>query len=270
MRQDIDKVLMERGRATKRWRKPNKGYKKRLQYEERISLDTTSRESMARRKDDWYSDYGSRWTIGPIIKFLRQNCGRPWNEVSSELCNALPANKKGRVYARVREFALDQVEEHIQIIDGEVYDSKGYPIRAHSYSENNFYVDQEGILRQAGPSKWRQKYRRKPKPQFKKTDSGEWLIFDKGRSNVWYACEMKSYEMTKTPYRSEMGKHTFFGVKEEFPWDCYDEFFGKGLHFNGRFLQEFYGANVYCVKKRQIGKREIKKYKLRQDSLQAA
>ena len=268
MRQDMDKVLMEGGRPSNRWRKRPKGYQKNLQYEQHIALDTPSRESMTKMKDGWACDYGSQWTIKPVLKFLKKNCGRPWSEVFSELSKALPADKKGHLYARVRDYALDLVEEHTQIIDGEIYDSKGYPI-SH-WSGDAFYVDGSGLLQVVKEKEGWYKRHKKPKPQFKKTDDGEWLIFDRGRSNVWYACTMQEYDMGQEPYVSRCGKHTFYGVRSTFPFGPRDMFLNKSLYFDGHAIQGFYGAQVYCTKKRQIGKREIKRYGLRQAVSHAA
>ena len=259
MRQDMGKVITERPRRGMRYKKP----KDRHDYD--LSDEAPKGEKIRLK---WNKSWnGKKFTdvLGPIVGFLTKNIGRPWSKVCSEISASLPASG-GVSYSHARDHLFQMVEEHTQIIDGQVYDSKGFKL-SESRRWKQFYVDQHGILRQA-----KQKFPRysPPKPKvFTKTEAGEWCIEDE--HGIWWACEMAPYESTGMEART----YTAFGVNSGrfvpvFP-QVFDAFLRVTASSPGNFAKFYEGkyhhwkdGTVYCIRKRQLGKREIKKYRLRE------
>jgi len=82
--------------------------------------------------------------LTPLKGFLRKNVGRPWDKVFSELNSALQGG--GTVVEHVKVHLRGYVELHPVFINGKPHHSPPYygaPIN------NDFYVDQRGILRHA-------------------------------------------------------------------------------------------------------------------------
>jgi hypothetical protein len=157
------RVITERPRVHGMGRLRAKGYKKRLQ---RDGLDFVSREPITAMRGGTKSFTD---VIGPLEGFLRKNCGRPWGNVCSEISAVLPA-AGGVSLSHARDHLFEMVEEHTQIIDGEVCDSNGTPI-ARSWRHRQFYVDTRGVLRQMSP---RRSYKRYRTPKvFAKSETGE-------------------------------------------------------------------------------------------------
>ncbi len=263
MRPDFGKCITERPRHKGLGKLTRKGYRKRLV---RDGLDHVRHESITklRNHDKDFTD-----VLGPIVGFLTKHVGHLWSKVCSEISASLPASG-GVSYSHARDHLFQMVEEHTQIIDGQVYDSKGFRL-SESRRWKQFYVDQHGILRQT-KQKW--KHFRAPKPKvFVKTEAGEWCIEDD--HGIWWACEMAPYEMvcmeeprTYGPYFG--GTHTVTRTVPVFP-RVFDAFLRITTSEPGNLARFYEGkfhhwkdGTVYCVHRRQLGKREIKKYRLRE------
>lgn len=254
MRPDMGKVITERPRSLGE-KRARKGYRKELQ---RDGIDRVRYESM---KDRCGGTKVFTDVFGPLVGFLHKSCGKPWDLVMSEVNEALPATG-GVSYSHARDHLFWMVEEHTQLIDGEYYDSKGLPISG-GWRWREFFVDVNGILREAKPreSRWRNLFKREKKT-FPKTDAGEWIIFDKQHTHVWYACEMASYKSTGNITRQKTTAYLRNYSYTEPVYPIVFDVFLKCTVARPHMLTQFYGANVYCVNKRQLNKREIRKYKL--------
>jgi hypothetical protein len=259
MRPDMGKVITERPRRKGLGKLTRKGYTKRLL---RDGLDHVKGESITklRNHDKDFTDL-----LGPIVGFLTKSCGRPWSKVHSEISQALPATG-GVSYSHARDHLFQMVEEHTQVIDGQVYDSKGFKL-SESRRWKQFYVDQHDILRQTKQT-W--KHYRSPQPKvFPKSESGEWLIEDE--KGIWWACEMAPYESSgvETLTYKAFGNVVVSKSVPIFPqvFDAFLRVTSSNPKSFSRFYQGKYhhwqDATVYCIRKRQLGKREIKKYGLR-------
>jgi hypothetical protein len=146
MRADMKHVIIDRprrggdgGRS-----KPPKGYRRALR---RIPPDEQPRtESRARL----YGGLRKRLNehLGPLRRWLRSQCGRPWDKVHAEICARLRV--ENATQAHVRDHAEEYVVRDAQLIDGEVCDSKGLPLRRHyPWRWRPFYVDpRDGTLRE--------------------------------------------------------------------------------------------------------------------------
>lgn len=170
----------------------------------------------------------------------------------SEINGALPATGGVR-YSHARDHLFGYVETKTKLVDGKLCDTKGDEIR----SWVDYYVCPKGFLRK-NKNKKSYKYRH-TKREYRKTEEGEWLIL---HEDVWYAVTMKEYKPTSVKTVLQMiGKISLYREHKEYPYvfDC--------LHKVGSFafsdtLNKWYGTYVYATHKRQLGKREIKKYRL--------
>lgn len=249
MRPDMGKVITERPRRGPRLKGPaGEGKAKAAATHE----DAPNRESIRRK---WQSGWnGKEFTdvIGPIRGFLKSRCGRRWDDVLAEISAALPATG-GISYRHAREHLFQMVEEKTQLIDGQLCDAKGFELGSYV----DFYVCPKGFLRQTKAP--RRKYRPRKPQVFKRTDAGEWLIQD--AAGVWFACFMADYkECGREPHENErMRQHGFTRPRFPVVFDALQ----KTIVSDPYYPAKWYGRWVYCVSKRSIGKREIKKYGLR-------
>ncbi len=250
MRADIGRVITERPRKNT-YPGVAKGYKKQLQKD---GLDHVSKEKMRKQNGDTkeFTD-----VLGPIVGFLKSRCGRLWDKVYSEISEALPASG-GVSYSHARDHLFQMVELHTQVIDGVLCDSRGKEL--HGYPE--FYVDQKGFLRKTKVKRYRSRFQ---KPVFKKTDDGEWIITDK--QGVLFACTMDTYESngqigTMTPYIDGY----YYNPNRTVPTypRVYDVFLKETISSPKQLKLYDWDGKVYCCRKRQLNKREIKRYKLRE------
>jgi hypothetical protein len=102
-------------------------------------------------------DFSDKLSI--IHRYLRSSCGRLWDDVWSELSQALKVG--GRGVQHIREAHINVARNTYRGIDGKVYVCDTYGISRIGGFRHEFYVEPEtGILRQADPF---QKYKN-PKP----------------------------------------------------------------------------------------------------------
>lgn len=249
MRKDMGKVITERPRRRSANKTARKGYGKTLQ---KLGLDHVQRESISKRGD---ADKDFTDVLGPLVGFLKKNCGRPWDKVLSEVNAVLPASG-GVSYSHARDHLFQMVEQKTQKIDGVLCDTKGMPLDKHTWRRWEFYVDPHGILRAFKQKRlpWRPR-----QYNFVKTEAGEWCI--ESEEGIWYAVVMAPYESCGTErYQIGNGKYATTLTKKKYP-TVLDVLLGEVSFPNA--VETAYGELVYATAKRQLGKREIKKYGLR-------
>lgn len=247
MRKDMGKVITEKPRRGSSYKKDAKGYKKRLQKE---GLDVVRSERIKARTKGGDRDFTD--VIGPLEGFLEKNVGRPWDKVLSEINASLPATG-GVSYIHARDHLFQLVETKTRLIEGDLCDSKGFPIRGWV----RFYVCPKGFLRK----RKRERYKwQNQSPTFSRTEAGEWIIQD--MSGLWYACQMlEQKEIAKVPHDNErMQKHGFMRTVYQTVYDV----LRKEQTSDPWVLKKWYGKPVYAAVKRQLNKREIKHYQLRE------
>ena len=246
MRSDMDKVIVERPRTGGDGGKsiPIKGYKKRVQRDLREG-DLPTKEGMTLR-------YGGRTKslnehLQPLYNFLRSRVGHRWDSVYSEICKNLRISSA--VQSHVRDHVDRDVEKNVVMIDGVPYTSDGKKI----YRE--FYV-WKGILRYLPYKKghWRKKT-----PSYVEKDSTHQYHLVNG---FWFEVELAPFpprfKKTRTVIR--------FGISlvEEY-WtgdSVHDVILGTIIYRSREQCLQKYGRSVYAVKKRSLGKKEIKRLKL--------
>lgn len=109
MREDMDKVIVERPRIGSRLPSRKKGYRK---YVQKAGIDNLpSREPMLGRwrgRERWLNEH-----LGPMRRFLRSRVGRPWNKVHQELCEHVSFDNA--VQKHVLAHVFDYVQLHVEI-----------------------------------------------------------------------------------------------------------------------------------------------------------
>src|SRR4051812_24063157 len=121
MREDMDKVMNERPRHRGRslnFPRGRRGY--------RIGEDELPRRQGIHRP------WGGSWTsrtenVAPLRRYLMSNCGRPWDNVYSGICEQVAANSPMRQMFREQVALL--VCTAVAHVDGKFLDSRGESIR---------------------------------------------------------------------------------------------------------------------------------------------
>ncbi len=105
MRSDMSKVLVERPRHGHKDKYPRRYLKNRWGHED----DGPSREGMG----GTYRTKNLNENLGPLVKFLRRNVGRPWNKVRSEMSQHIACTNI--VQKHVLDHLRDFVSEHVHL-----------------------------------------------------------------------------------------------------------------------------------------------------------
>jgi hypothetical protein len=231
MRDDMKHVIIDRprlGGSGGRSLTPKGGKRRWQRYAED---EYPKSESTARRRLYGYGCKELNEHLAPLRRWLRSNCGRPWNDVYAEICANLRVDNATQ--AHVRDHAEQYVLKHTQLIDGEVRDSKGEPLTRYGWRLYPFFVHPlDGTLRET-PHIGRR--RRRQQRQQKEIVQGDdpvrplWLI-----KGIWYEVELAPCPPLGFPYGDRRRETTIVVA----------------------------GRSVYPKSKRQLGKDEIRKRKL--------
>ena len=150
MRDDMDRVLIERPRYDSHRRHPQR------RRQRRFDEDSPRMQPVSRRGGSRYlSDL-----LGPLRRFLVTRCGSRWDAVYSELRAVLKA--RSTLHLHVLEHLERMVHTNVVLIDGALWSqSWGFERPLTDYNHNTFYVDpRDGVLRLA-PMLTRKKVKKK-------------------------------------------------------------------------------------------------------------
>lgn len=235
MRPDMSKVIVERPRLGGGARFPRGA----AADDPRLPIeDRRRREGICR---PWQSSSAGKWlneNLSPLRRYLRSNCGRPWNAVYSDVCQRI--NRNSAVQLHVWQHLMQDVCTNPYEISGEVGRWREFRWR------NSFYVDpRSGILREAPPSRTK----RDRRAASKHLDEGH-IDVDSAYQirridGIWYELELAPFHAGKVVYD--------MGLRRE----CTEA--------DRRQLSDFYGRAVYARRKRQLNSKEIKRLALRRD-----
>jgi hypothetical protein len=192
----------------------------------------------------WFGEH-----LGPLKRWLRSKVGQSWNNIYSEASAVIKPNDMVRLH--IRTHMLDYVKRHTFMRGGEVWYSGrahcwgGYEAPVSSLESSTcrpeFYVHpQTGILHEA--PQWKKQSRSANRERF---DSVlKWVKKDLALVKVngaWFACAMRPLAQ----------------AQEIPPFDWVMKLRIADVHG-----YEIYGRWVYCESKRQLSRRELKKFKL--------
>lgn len=111
MREDMDKVIVERPRRVRGLGKEKYGRRKNLSFD-----DLPSKEGLRRFKLN--RKYPNE-NLSPLKRFLERSVGRPWDNVFSEICEHINVNSA--IQAHIKQHIFDFVADQTFIKDGKVW-----------------------------------------------------------------------------------------------------------------------------------------------------
>jgi hypothetical protein len=235
MRADMAKVIVERPRFGSRARGKGKGYRRRQQ---RLGPD-----EQPRREGIKVHSGGTKMLnehLGPLRRFLQSRVGRPWNKVFAEICENISRNSA--VQDHVRDHVDDYVETKVVLIDGvPCYGHSGLygrPLNA-GYRRLLLYVcPVTGLLKRVPPRQARSRQNKTPAvPHVRVSDNQQCCWVEGG----WHLVEVKPLPLMPHPGKQRdvvLGRPVALVTPEE--------------------ARRTYGAAVYAVAKRRLGKKEMR------------
>lgn len=233
----MHKVVIERPRRNPG---PNKQGRRANLSDELLPKFEGIRRPHQNRK--WFTDL-----LGPLRRWLRSNVGRPWNDVYSEACAVIKPDSVVR--AHIKTHLLQFVERHTFIHDRKVcvletgFRGRGIvPVEELHYSRDLFFVHPETGLLQAAPSHPKRAWRA---PDAKPPSTVRWL----GKSialqqirGLWFECHFEAvpFDLTFKSYDHAMERYI----------SCHE-------------LIQSQAEHLFCTRKRQLSKRELRQLDLR-------
>jgi hypothetical protein len=231
MRSDMHKVIVEEPRHGGG---PNKNNRRANLPDELLPKKEGMRRPYSNRK--WFGEH-----LGPLKRWLRSNVGRPWNDVYSEAAQVIKPDNVVANHIRVHMFQW--IERHTFMRGDEVWcysQSRELPIsEIGSYSRwPTFYVHPKtGIF-------WEAPVRRRKHNQTEEASDRKWvsenLLLQK-LNGCWFACHLR-------PFGDKGPAFDLVLRKLISPWDA---------------PAVYRWRTVYCHRKQQLSKEELKKHGLR-------
>jgi hypothetical protein len=186
--------------------------------------------------------------LGPLKRWLFSQVGRPWNDVYSEACAVIKADSVIR--AHVKTHLLQFVERNTFMQDGHVcvlefsYRGRGViRVDERRYRGNLFFVHPETNLLCVVPQKSRKVFRAERRAERAKTF--RWLdghFALKQIRGIWFGCQFRV-------------------VPPEGPFKAYDHALCQLVGRGGLLRRD--GEYLHCVGKRQLSRRELRRYELK-------
>jgi hypothetical protein len=208
-----------------------------VRYDDGLEYEGLTRLPVSSKQEGYLKKLGDKDftdVLGPLHNYLRQSCGRPWNDVYSEVARTLGRGGSWGV-RHILSAHLDVAVHTYRGIDGDVWICDGHGVHKAGGFFYDYYVEPEtGILREAAQyRKWRAVARVKEAPK-----APDFLPIDIGKEyrkidGIWYFHEFSEVE-TKTP-----------------------------VFLRGSFYRWNSKTQVISRLKRQLGKKQLKQLGLR-------
>lgn len=195
---------------------------------------------------------GNKWFgehLGPLKRWLRSKVGSAWNEVYSEASKVIKPDSVVR--AHIRFHMLEMVERNTFMRNGEVWctrhgawrNAQEVPVQELRGRHDLFYVHPESGALCPIPDKprgltLREQQERKFRTVKKKLPKDHLLLKLKGH---WFECRMLRYP-----------EH----------WDTAPFDVVLGSPMIDSHAREVYGEPIYCIKKRQLSRKELRERRL--------
>lgn len=243
------KVIVERPRV-KSWvgRKPKGRQRRLMSYGED---GPPAREGIRARWQGHTNRFNEH--LGPLRRYLDSQVGRPWDKVYSEICAHI--NRDSVVQDHVRDHVDEYVTVHVLLIDGvpctgEGGRTYGQPLHTVPGRRPWYVCPRTGLLRrvEALPRKQPRYPRPKPKPRYVPvSDTLQCRYFDR----AWHLITLQPLP---TPYSQ----------KER--CRAVDVLLNRPVAGISQLEAERqYGAAVYAVAKRRLGRRELAQFPIPMD-----
>jgi hypothetical protein len=239
------KVIVERPRKKGcAWNKP-KGYRRKLR---RYGEDGPPVREGIKACWQGHTKYLNEH-LGPLRRYLDKQVGRPWDKVFSEICTHI--DRSNAVQDHVRDHVEDYVITHVILIDGvPCYGKGGYgygrPLHHPQFGYRPWYVcPRTGLLRRiklVGRKRRRQPKLESPPKYIRVSDTLQCRF----RGGAWYLITLKPL-----PARTDQRhRSTAVDVILNVPV----------ARLTAVEARQHYGAEVYAVAQRRLGRRELRQY----------
>jgi len=231
----MHKVVIERPR----WNPgPNKQRRRANLPEELLPKFEGMKRPYAHRK-------GLTDLLGPLKRWLQSQVGRPWNDVYSEACEVIKPDSVIR--AHIRTHLLQFVERHTFMHHGTVcildssYGGRGViTVAEQRYGCSRFFVHpQTGLLHAIPQKSWKAMRARR---QLARAATFRWLdgnLALKQIEGIWFACQFRVVPLGS-------------------PFKAYDHSIGQEVGRGGLLRRN--DQYLHCISKRQLSRRELKRY----------
>jgi len=240
----MGKCVIERPRRGSRTALSAKArhYGKIVEYDDGPDYDGLTHLPVSRKQEGYHKKLGDKDftdVLGPLHRYLRSSCGRPWNDVFSEIKQTL--GNAGWGVQHIISSHLDVAIYTHREMDGSVWVPHKDGVNKVGDFYYDFYVEPEtGILREGAQFRtWRliarDKERIKPLEVVPIEDGKEYRKID----GIWYLHEFTEVEV-KTP-----------------------------VFLRGSFIRMNPETQIISKSKRQLGKKQLKQLGLRNSSCSA-
>lgn len=248
MRRDMPEVIIERPRygstknasyGMRKGRRKAQNNIDAMNLEELENLPIKDNSQRRRKYRDKCKELNEN--LAPLFRFMVSKVGLLWDDVYSEIRENLNPNSP------IQMHILDHLNwyfEKVEKIDGELWTLPPYARKVKDLNDGSFYVDPDsGILMQAGTR--RKNHWEPPKAKYMVIDSATQLHKLNG---VWYSLHFrmiqKNEELANYGYRLHVDHiYGFITVRE---------------------AMMYYGDKVLCYDKKQLNKKQLKKYKVKE------
>ena len=189
MRKDMDKLLVTTPRVGSSLK--NREVKEARRSAREGDYDNLPRNSSMKPKSrKWDERKQFNEYLKPLVRFLKKNCGRPWNKVYSEICENM--DRRGIVQDHIFQHLFDYVERNPIFKDGKPHRT-GYGGLYPLYkSDWTFYVDKGGTLREPKDRRppWNDN---KDNPNIIKTKDSSVFIIRRESDRTWFRVSLEDW-----------------------------------------------------------------------------
>jgi len=185
----MDKVLVTTPRVGSSM-KNGEIKKNRRKMREGRHEELSSYSSMKPKSRSWDDRKQLNEYLTPLVRYLKKNCGRPWDKVYSEICKNM--DRRGVVQDHIFQHLFDYVERNPTFKDGKPH-STGYggiyPIYKNGWT---FYVDENGLLKEPKDKRppWISK---KDNPNVIKINDSPVFIIKRENDGVWFKASLADW-----------------------------------------------------------------------------
>jgi len=197
----MGKCVIERPRRGSRTALSAKArrYGKFIHQDQGPEYEGLTRLPVSKKQEGYHKKLGSKDftdVLGPLRGYLRRSCGRPWNEVYSEIARTLGSCGSWGV-RHIISVHLDVAIHTYRAIDGNVWFCDGHGVHQVGRFYHEFYVEPEtGILRErARKARSFQREQRKP-------EAADFIPVEPGKEfrkidSIWYFHDFVEVEVKK-------------------------------------------------------------------------
>lgn len=258
MRSDMAKVLCEEPRRGMRV-KDRKGWKRK---ERRVADEDKPVKEQGNLRAKWVRDYWDHKEFGdhvqPLRRYVLSCVGRKWDDVYSEIRKQIP---KGTVVNdHVYTHLFQYVALNVRMIDGKPHESEDKSRFGLMPVYQDTYVDPNtGLLckNKDKNARYRSRYQGPKEGTFFAID--ERSCYVKDSAGIWWHCQLKKFN-APTFVKSTLlfTKSVYYGTVHDRQYDVHLH----EIHTDGdiRLKNVYNTSGMYCYLRRQVGKREIRKF----------